>query len=106
MYTHRPVGPNSLKKQTEYKYLKPALPSAAADTASVLILTLTTASLFSSPHSLPLVGSSAVLQLLTALEHCTPIPHRLSELGMRTHTHTHTLAKMSVSSNLSEVERC
>lgn len=35
--THRPVGPKSLKKQTEYKYLKPALPSTAADTVSVLI---------------------------------------------------------------------
>lgn len=36
--THWPVGPNSLKKQTEYKNLKPAVPSAAGDTVSILIL--------------------------------------------------------------------
>lgn len=47
--THRPVGPNSLKKQTEYKYLKPAVPSAAGDTVSILILDPTAAPLLFFP---------------------------------------------------------
>lgn len=65
--THRPVGPKSLKKQTEYKYLKPALLRAAAETVSVLILTLTSAS-----FSLP---SSAARLCCNCKQHkCTVLP--------------------------------
>lgn len=92
--THRPVGPKSLKKQTEYKYLKPALASTVAEAFSVLILTPSAAA--AAAYQLSSPPSSAARLCCNGTS--APLSHPiLSHTGLQqgqqqcsTHTHTHT----------------
>lgn len=85
--THRPVGPNSLKKQTEYKYLKPALPSAAGDTVSILILDPTAAPLLFFPSLFLQLGCAASANGASALpSRPTQDCRELYSLSTCTHT--------------------
>ena len=97
--TYRPVGPNNLKKQTEYKYLKPALPSAAADTVSVLILTPTIASLSLTLSPCLQHDWAATANSTSALHsHPTQDCRELCTSSASTHWHIHTFLPNRASS--------
>lgn len=95
--THKTAGPNNLKMQTEYKYLKPVLPNAAADTVSVLILTPTIASL--SPTLSPCLRNvCAAIANSTSAQHSHPTQNCRELYTSWAYTHIYTRLQNRASS--------